>query len=53
MIFPGCEVNTNVTCLQVIAKKEVIAKIGGAPCPPLPPKSASAPVHLPLLILPP
>ena len=26
MIFPRCEVNTDVTCLQVIAKKEVIAK---------------------------
>ena len=27
MIFPGCEANTGVTCLQVIPKKEVIAKI--------------------------
>ena len=26
MIFPGCEANTDVTCLQPIAKKEVIAK---------------------------
>ena len=26
MIFPGCEANTDVTCLQVIAKKEVNAR---------------------------
>ena len=29
MIFAGCETNTDVTCLQVIAKKEVIAKNRG------------------------
>ena len=40
MIFPGLEAYTDVTCLQVIAKKEVIAKNrgkeggeGGAPSP--------------------
>ena len=27
MIFPGCEANTDVTCLLVIAKEEVIAKL--------------------------
>ena len=26
MIFPGCKANTDVTCLQVIAKKKVTAK---------------------------
>ena len=33
MIFPGCEDDTDVNCLQVIAKKEMIAKNrgGGAP----------------------
>ena len=30
MIFPGYETNTDVTCLQMIAKKEVIAKNRGA-----------------------
>ena len=29
MIFPGFEAYTDVTCLQVIAKKEVIAKNRG------------------------
>ena len=41
MMFPGFEAYTDVTCLQVIAKKEVIAKNrgkegggeGGAPSP--------------------
>ena len=29
MIFPGCEANTDVTCLQMIVKKEVTAKNRG------------------------
>ena len=32
MIFPGYEANTDVTCLQMIAKKEVIAKNRGGGC---------------------
>ena len=27
MIFPGCKANTDVICLQVIAKKEVMQEI--------------------------
>ena len=30
MIFPGCEANTDVNCLQVIAKKEVTPKSASA-----------------------
>ena len=29
MIFPGCEANTDVTCLQMIVKKEVTAQNRG------------------------
>ena len=29
MIFTGCEANTDVTCLQMIVKKEVTAKNRG------------------------
>ena len=42
MVFPRCEAHTDVTCLQVIAKKEVIPKNRGGGCPPAPsPKSAT------------
>ena len=29
MIFPGCEANTDATCLQMIVKKKVTAKNRG------------------------
>ena len=42
MVFPRCEAHTDVTCLQVIAKKEVIPKNRGGGRPPAPsPKSAT------------
>ena len=41
MVFPRCEANTDVTCLQVITKKEVNPKIGWGTPPAPSPKSAS------------
>ena len=41
MIFPECDANTDVTCLQLIAKKEVIVKNRVWACPLRPPLNSS------------